>query len=133
MYIAMYKAIASFSSSGLNVVVDVGHHDGYSVTRNILKKCAEILKKHTVLFVGVRCPIETVMKRRTETWGAGYNTDGSIPKPIMLWQQLVHEPGIYDIELDTSILSSKECAELIRQRLKKGGPCEAFDRIRGSD
>src|SRR4051812_43681235 len=29
LYAALYESIAAFSRLGLNVVVDVGHHDGY--------------------------------------------------------------------------------------------------------
>src|SRR5690606_23673349 len=43
MYIAMYETIAAHSRLGLNVVVDVGHHDGYSVSRDILPTCTRIL------------------------------------------------------------------------------------------
>ncbi|MFC0189380.1 chloramphenicol phosphotransferase CPT family protein [Fictibacillus aquaticus] len=133
MYDAMYKAIAAISSTGLNVVTDVGHHDGYSVSRDILTQCAASLKDHDVLFVGVRCSIEEIMERRIATWGAGYEADGAVPKPVQRWQQLVHEPGIYDLKVDTSMLSSKQCADLIRQRLAEGTTGSAFQRIRGCE
>lgn len=55
MYKAMYELIAAHSQVGINIVVDVGHHDGYSVPRRILPNCARILKKFTVMFVGVHC------------------------------------------------------------------------------
>jgi chloramphenicol 3-O phosphotransferase len=130
MYRAMYEAISSYSRLGLNVVVDVGHHDGYSVPRRILPNCARILNGLEVLFVGVRCPIEIVMERRLATWHVGYTADGMVPKPVSLWQQLVHLPGIYDLEVDTSVLTPEECANLIRQRLEDGPPPTAFQRIK---
>lgn len=126
LYQAMYESIAAHSRLGLNVVVDVGHHDGYSVPRGILPKCARILKDLPVLFVGVYCQIEVVMQRRIATWGAGYEENGSIPKPVDLWQKAVHVPRIYDLEVDTSVLSSEECAEVILQRLEEGSPSTAF-------
>jgi chloramphenicol 3-O phosphotransferase len=129
LYRAMYEAIALHSRLGLNVVVDVGHHDAYTVPRGILPNCARRLKGLPVLFVGVRCPIEVVMERRLATWHAGYADDGSVPKPVSLWQQAVHVPGIYDLEVDTSVLSSEECADLIRQRLEHGPPPSAFQRL----
>jgi chloramphenicol 3-O phosphotransferase len=129
LYRAMYEAIALHSRLGLNVVVDVGHHDAYSVPRGILPNCARRLKGLPVLFVGVRCPIEVVMERRLATWHVGYADDGSVPKPVSLWQQAVHVPGIYDLEVDTSVLSSEECAALIRQRLEEGLPPSAFQRL----
>ena len=129
LYRAMYEAIAMHSRLGLNVVVDVGHHDAYSVPRGILPHCARRLKGLPVWFVGVRCPIEVVMERRLATWHAGFAEDGSVPKPVRLWQQAVHVPGIYDLEVDTSVLSAVECADLIRQRLEQGPPPSAFQRL----
>ena len=45
---------------------------------------------------------------------------------VSLWQQAVHVPGIYDLEVDTSVHSAAECADLIRQRLEAGPPPSAF-------
>ncbi|CAG7649327.1 Putative O-phosphotransferase [Paenibacillus solanacearum] len=126
LYEAMYESIAAHSRLGLNVVADVWHHDSYSSPRGILPRCARILSGLPVLFVGVRCPIEVVMQRRIATWNAGYEEDGSVPKPVGLWQHAVHVPGIYDMEVDTSILSPEECARQIRQRLEEGPPFSAF-------
>lgn len=129
LYRAMYEAIATHSRLGLNVVVDVGHHDAYSVPRGILPNCARQLKGLPVWFVGVRCPLEVVVERRLATWHVGYADDGSVPEPVSLWQQAVHVPGIYDLEVDTSMLSPEECADLIRQRLAGGPSPSAFQRL----
>lgn len=129
LYQAMYESIEVHSRLGLNVVVDVGHHDSYSTCRGILKTCAHILAGLPVLFVGIRCPLNVVMERRIATWDAGYNEAGAVPKPVMLWQESVHIPGIYDLEVDTSVLSSEECAELIRKRLESGRATTAFRSI----
>lgn len=129
MYKAMYESIAIHSRLGMNVVVDVGHHDAYSVPRGILPHCAQILKGLPMMFVGVRCPIEVVMERRIDTWHVGYSEDGSIPGPIKLWQQSVHVPGIYDLEVDTSVLKAEACADLISQRLKEAPSPTAFQLI----
>ena len=130
MYKAMYESIAAHSRTGINVVVDVGHHDGYSVPRRILPNCARILKELPVLFVGIHCPIEEIMQRRIDTWQVGYSEDGSIPAPVKRWQHSVHIPGIYDLEVDTSVMRAEECAILIHQRLVDGPPPKAFQLIR---
>lgn len=127
LYRAMYEAIAAHSRLGLNVVVDVGHHDAYAVPRQILPECARRLSGLAVLFVGVRCPIKVVMERRRATWGVDSADD--VPKPVSLWQQAVHVPGLYDLEVDTSVLSSEQCAALIRQHLTSGPPPSAFQRL----
>jgi chloramphenicol 3-O phosphotransferase len=64
LYSAMYESIAAHSRLGINVVVDVGHHDAYAIKRGILVNCARRLNGLPVLFVGVRCPIEVIMERR---------------------------------------------------------------------
>jgi len=132
LYRAMYEAIAAHSRLGLNVVVDVGHHDSYSVPLGILPECARRLKDLPVLLVGVRCPVEVIMeRRRARGWHVPEN--GSVPKPVSLWQQAVHVPGIYDLEVDTSVLSPEECADLIHQRLKDYPLPSAFQRLATMD
>ena len=78
-----------------------------------------------MLSVGVRCPLEVVMQRRRATW----HMDGLLPQAVSLWQQAVHVPGIYDLEVDTSVLSSEECVDLIRQCLEDSPPPSAFQRL----
>jgi chloramphenicol 3-O phosphotransferase len=128
LYRAMYESIAAHSRLGLNVVVDVGHHDAYSVPRGILPDCARRLHELPTLFVGVRCPVEVVMARRRATWGTD-PADGSVPAPVRLWQTAVHEPGTYDMEVDTSVLGPDGCADAIRRRLEEGPPPSAFERL----
>ena len=129
LYRAMYESIAVHSRLGISVVVDVWHHDGYSVSRNILPDCARILTDLPVLFVGIRCPLKVIMERRLATWNVGYTQDGSVPEPVRLWQESVHLPGMYDLELDTSVLRPEECANVIRLRLKEHLPGTAFPRL----
>ena len=130
LYRAMYDSIAAHSRLGLNVVVDVGHHDAYAVPRGILPDCARRLSGLPVLFVGVRCPIEIIMQRRRDTgWNADWSADAAVPPPVRLWQQEVHIPGIYDLEIDTLVLSPEACAAVIRQHLEHGPPASAFQRL----
>jgi len=128
-YSALYESIAAHSRLGLNVVVDVGHHDAYAIPRGILVDSARRLRGLPVLFVGVRCPSEIIMQRRRDTgWDVG--TSGDSPSPeVLRWQREVHIPGIYDLELNTSVLSPTECAEAIRQRLAHGPAPSAFERL----
>lgn len=129
LYAAMYDSIAAHSRHGLNVVVDVGHHDAYSTPLGILPDAARRLAGLPALLAGVRCPLDEIMRRREETWGQAREPDGSIPSPVLRWQQAVHDPGIYDLEVDTSEMSAEECAELIRRRLDDGPPPSAFEQL----
>jgi len=132
LYAALYESIAAHSRLGLNVVVDVGHHG--AIHPDVLGDCTRRLAGLSVLFVGVRCPIDEIMKRRDEAGpGRGYavgTPQEAVPPPVLLWQKEVHKPGIYDLEVDTSVLSPQECAEEIRTRLAEG-PGTAFESLRG--
>ena len=123
-YAALYESIAAHSRLGVNVVVDVGHHDAYSKPLDCLADCARRLAGLPVLLVGVRCPIEIIIERRAASaTGRGYVTgspDDPVPLPVRLWQEEVHRPGVYDLEVDTSLLSPAQCAETIRRRLQQG-------------
>jgi chloramphenicol 3-O phosphotransferase len=130
LYGAMYDSIAAHSRLGLNVVVDVGHHNGTSP--DVLTDCARRLDGLPVLFVGVRCPIEVIMERRAagqrgrEGQYAVGSADEPVPAPVLLWQTEVHIPGVYDLEVDTSVLGPDECAAVIRSRLENGPSGFAF-------
>lgn len=130
LYSAMYESIAAHSRLGLNVVVDVGHHDAYAIKRGILCDSARRLNGLPVLFVGVRCPIEIILERRQNTgWNVESAADSLVSSAVELWQREVHIPGIYDLEVDTSLLSPGECAEVIRQHLANSPAPRAFQRL----
>ena len=135
-YLALYDSIAAHSRLGLNVVADVGHHDAYSEPLHILPRCARRLAGLPVLFVGVRCPIETIMERRNrgEPGREGDYLRGSdvdpVPAPVTAWQREVHSAGAYDLEVDTSLSSAEDCAASILLRLNVGASFgEAFAKL----
>jgi len=129
-YAALYESIAAHGRLGLNVVVDVGHHDAYSTPLHILPQCARRLAGLQVLFVGVRCPIDVILQRRRAVAADGAYVVASeqdpMPRPVRRWQEEVHKPGIYDLEVDTSLLSPQDCAEAIRLHLSSGPEPSAF-------
>lgn len=134
LFDALYASVVAWSRSGFNVVVDVGHHDDYSKPLGILPKVARDLARMPAYFIGVRCPVDVIMTRRdADPGGEGdrhgpYRTsepDGSIPDVILRWERAVHDPGIYDQEVDTSTASAEDCAEAIVRR-REAGPPVAF-------
>jgi chloramphenicol 3-O phosphotransferase len=138
-YAALYESIAAHSRLGLNVVVDIGHHDGYTKPLNILPDCARRLAGLPVLFVGVRCSIEEIMRRRNAGQpgrAARYETstaDEPVPATVLRFQEAVHIPGIYDLEIDTSKSTPAECAELIHKKLGGGMKTPtAFEKLAAS-
>ena len=136
MYAALYELIATHSRLGINVIAEFGHHAGYSRPLGIRGLCPPACRPAGV-FVGVRCSLDVIMARRnagqTEN-SARYEmgtAEEPIPAPVQRFQNAVHVPGIYDLEVDTSLLSPAESAALIRKRLGQGIPLpSAFDRLR---
>ena len=130
LYAGLYGSIAAHSRAGLDVVVDVGHYD-----RRILTDSARRLAGLPVLFVGVRCPIEVILDRRAADQPGrageyvGRSEADPVPAPVLRWQNAVHVPGIYDLEVDTSVLTPEQCAAAIRRRLEVGPPPSAFRRL----
>jgi chloramphenicol 3-O phosphotransferase len=130
LFAAVYESIAAHSRLGLNVVADVGHHASHPP--HVLVDSARRLAGLPALFVGVRCPVEIIMERRNagQPGREGQYVTGSpanpIPPPVLLWQAEVHVPGIYDLEVDTSLLTPEQCAAAIRERLASGPPPTAF-------
>ena len=91
LYGALYESVATYARLGFDVVVDVGHHDEYSTVRDVLGRCARRLKGLDVLFVGVRCPLDVVWRRRERTWGQNRATaEDELVRAVARWQDAVH-------------------------------------------
>jgi chloramphenicol 3-O phosphotransferase len=131
LYAALYDSVAAHSRQGFHVVVDVGHHDAYSAPLKVLPDAARRLEGLPAFLVGVRCPVEVIMRRRDagqagrEGRYVASGPGGEIPEPVVRWHEEVHNPGIYDLEIDTSTMTPQEAAALIRARLD-GPPPWAF-------
>ena len=123
------------SRLGFRVAVDVGHHDSYSRPLGILGSVARRLAGRPSLFVGVHCPVDEIMRRHDAGQAGregGYArtvTPGVVPEPVARWQREVHRPGLYDLEVDTSVLGPSECAERILARITAGEAGTAFARL----
>jgi chloramphenicol 3-O phosphotransferase len=121
-YAALYESIAAHSRVGLNVVVDVGHYDA-----GILTDCARRLDGLPVLFVGVRCATSVIMERRNASPdGYAIGPVDDPPPPVLQWQREVHLLGIYDLEVDTGVLTPEQAADAIARRLIGPTPPKAF-------
>ena len=128
LYRALYGAIAAHAREGFDVVADLGHHDFYSRPLHILPQCARLLAGFDVLFVGVTCPIETIMARRNADPQGGFYVAGpGMPEPVRRWQEAVHVPGLYDLTVDTSSMTPEQCVAAIAAALEV--PKTAFARL----
>lgn len=128
LYAAFFESIAAHSRHGLNVVVDVGIHDGYARPRQVLRDAAHRLAGLPALLVGVRCPIDVVVDRRNEEPQDG--TYSASAEVVRRWNEAVHDPAVYDLEVDTSLLSPEQCATEIRRRIESGRAPTALERLR---
>ena len=130
LFAALYESIAAHAGEGVNVVTDVGHHDVA-----VLRDCARRLAGRRAVLVGVRCPIDVVMERRNASKPGSYATGppDDPPTPVRRWQHDVHVPGIYDLEVVTSVMSPEDCADAIRGLLVDTTRPTAFERLAASD
>jgi chloramphenicol 3-O phosphotransferase len=127
LYAALWDSVAAHARLGLNVVVDVGMHDSYSVPRRVARGAAWRLGGFPVLVVGVRCPVDVIWRRRRESWGQmPEDTDDRTVAAVERWQSAVHDGLVYDLHVDTSSLSPAQCADAIVSRLAgPSGTCLA--------
>ena len=115
LYAALWESVAAHARLGLNVVVDVGLYDT-AIVRDAARRLAGI----PVIFVGVRCDVETIMQRRRASAADAYVTtpEGEpVPEPVLRWQREVHAHWAYDLDVDTSSHTAAQCAVAIRRRL----------------
>ncbi len=128
LFDALYGWVIASSRLGLNVVVDVGHHDDYSEPLGILGRVAHMLAGLPAYFIGVRCAIPEIMRRRDagepgrEDRYVGSGPDGAVPEIVRRWERAVHDPGVYDLEVDTAAATPHECARSIQRRIDDGPP-----------
>ena len=113
-----HRAVAGMVAAGNNVVVD--HVLSFAWR---LADCLETLPAEDVTFVGVHCPLDTVTLRERER--------GDRPLGQAAWQfDQVHAHGIYDVEVDTSALSPRECAQRVASFVDHLGTPTAFARLK---
>lgn len=114
----MHRAIEILARSGNNVVAD-----HVLVEPEWTADCADLFWELPAYLVGVRCPLaileERERARRDRTLG---QAKAQYP--------LVHAHDIYDLEVDTSVLSPQECAAAIIERVTTGGPPTAFYQLK---
>jgi chloramphenicol 3-O phosphotransferase len=140
-YAALYDSIAAHSRLGLAVVADLGHHVADPDGLALLKYCARRVSGLPVLFVCVHAPLDIVIERRRDA--PPRRRAGPMwrrPKAnrrrrrSSAGRRRRARPGLFDMEIDTSITSAAEAVELILERLldPPSGPT-AFDRLAPED
>jgi chloramphenicol 3-O phosphotransferase len=113
----MRRAIAAFAEAGNNVIID-----DLLFKPDYLDDYARALSKVPAWLIGVRCSLEVVNERERQRSGRFPGTATSHFNEVH-----AHDAG-YDLEVDTSIMTPKQCAELIVDRLKRP-PSALMDRL----
>lgn len=120
MLAGMRRAVAAFARDGGDVVVD-----DLLLEPSFLADYVDALAGIEVLFVGVRCDLDTVERRES-------GRPGRFPGTAAVHHARVHEGCVYDVEVDTGRMSPRECAEAILAAEREPPAPTAFERLRGA-
>ncbi|WP_432080280.1 chloramphenicol phosphotransferase CPT family protein [Streptomyces sp. WAC 04229] len=113
-----HRSIAAMAEAGNDIVVDHVLSEPWR-----LLDCLRVLRTEDVLFVGVHCPLDELIRRELAR--------GDRPSGLAAYQyDLVHSHGDYDLECDTSTASPRECAQRIKEFLPYRPSPTAFTRLR---
>jgi len=113
----MHRTAAALAAVGVDVVVD-----HVLLERAWLDECRRLWASFPVLFVGVRCPLDVVLRRERERRD---RTIGQAAAQI----DVVHRWGGYDLEVDTSRSSPDEAAAAVGAAIAAGFPDVGFGRL----
>jgi chloramphenicol 3-O phosphotransferase len=116
LVLGMHRAIRSLSLSGWNVLAD-----HVLVQMEWVWDCVELFSDLPAWLVGINCPLSVLEQRerarKNRTLG-----QAKLQVPV------VHKNLVYDMELDTSINSTEECARKVIARLNE--PPVALQKMR---
>ena len=114
----MYASFAALAIAGINLIVDDVIYDP-KVLQLAVKRLADL----PVLFVGLHCPVEEVVRREQARGDRA-------PGGAAIFHGLVHTHGVYDLQVDTAQRSPTECAEQIQVALQYQQRQTAFVQLR---
>jgi chloramphenicol 3-O phosphotransferase len=113
----LHRTVAALAQSGNNVLVDHLLQDEGS-----LQECVEKWAGCDVLFVGIKCPLEIVEQREKERGDRNIGT-------ARFQFERIHSHDLYDIEIDTSLLSVDECVTRIVECIHDKPKESAFHKL----
>ena len=112
----MHHAIAAMSGTGINVLAD-----HVLVEPSWVEHCAGLFSELPAYLIGVQCPLDVLEEReksrKNRTLG-----QAKLQFPV------IHKYTVYDLEIDTSVLTPEQCAQAILTRIQD--PPNAFKRLR---
>lgn len=117
----MHRSIAALSLSSLNVLAD-----HVLVEPAWVQDCAHTLANLPVFLVGIRCPLDVVEQRERN------RRDRTLGQARLQFDR-IHAHGLYDFEVDTSLLGAEACAGVISAWLASDPQPAALRKIGGKD
>lgn len=115
----MHRAVAALAGSGCDVVVD-----HVLLERRWALDLVQVLEGVPTVLVGVRLPAEVLARRERE------RADRTLGQALAQLPA-VHSHGGYDVQVDTSVLTPDEAAEVVLGRVGADRPPTAAARWRG--
>ena len=106
----MHRAIAALSQAGNDVVAD-----HVLVEPEWVADCADVMADLPAWLIGLRCPLPVLVERERSR---GDRTLGQAAAQ----HERVHAHGVYDFEVDTSLMSPEECADAIIRQIRGTPP-----------
>ena len=115
LFSGMHHAIAAAARQGNNVIAD-----HVFVEKAWLDECARLFEGLNAYLVGIQCPLEILEQRERD------REDRTLGQARAQYD-VVHRYTRYDLDVDTSILSTAQCAQRIMKRLET--PPKAFKQL----
>ena len=116
LFSGMHHAIAAAAKRGNNVIAD-----HVFVEKAWVGECALLFSEMNAYLIGIQCPLHVLEKRERD------RKDRTLGEARVQFN-VIHKYAAYDLEVDTSLLTTQQCAEQIIERLKH--PPEAFKRLK---
>jgi chloramphenicol 3-O phosphotransferase len=115
LFSGMHHAIAAAARQGNNVIAD-----HVFVEKAWIEECTRLFAGMNAYLIGIRCPLEILEQRERD------REDRTLGQARAQYD-VVHRYTQYDLEVDTSILSTAQCAQRIMERLAT--PPKAFQQL----
>lgn len=116
LFSGMHHTLVALSQRGNHVIAD-----HVLVEPTWVRECAELLSPLPAYLIGLRCPLAILEQREID------RKDRTLGQARPQFE-IVHAHQIYDLELDTSLLTPQESAQKIQERIAQGEPT-AFRRL----
>ncbi len=112
----MHQAIAAAARAGNNIIAD-----HVLVDQAWVDECSHLFSDMPAYLIGIRCPLEVLEERERS------RKDRTLGQARAQYP-IIHKYALYDLEVDTSLLSADQCAGRIIERLND--PPAAFRRLK---